>query len=238
MNPPVEKDKGVSTPTYLLVHGGWSGAWCWPKLESEFDRRGIKWIAVDLPSSKNRGDSSIALADDAASVAMNVRDDGRYILVGHSYGGAVITEVAPLIPNLERLIYIAALVPKIGQSATDVARMIPTRTLLDDAIEVDGEYLRLNPHLAYSALYSDCPSPVASWAVDKLSKQTIASFRAGRTSADVDVESLYIRCTQDQAIDPQLQELMSERCDIVFDMRSDHSPFLSQPTNLCEAILS
>jgi len=143
-----------------------------------------------------------------------------------------------MIPNLERIIYIAALVPKIGQSATDVARTVPTRTLLDDAIEVDGGYLRLNPHLAYAALYSDCPSPVASWAVDKLSKQTIASFRAGRTSAEVDVESLYIRCTQDQAIDPQLQELMSERCDIVFDIRSDHSPFLSQPTNLCEAILS
>ncbi len=234
----VVNDWDVSSPTYVLVHGGWSGAWCWPQLEAEFDRRGVKWIAVDLPSSKNRSGSSVALADDAAALAANVRDDHDYILVGHSYGGAVITEAAPMIPHLEQLIYIAGLVPKIGESATDVSRLIRSRTLLDEAIEVDGEYLRLNPHLAFTALYGDCPSPVANWAVEKLSRQTIASFRAKRTAADVKTESLYIRCTQDLAIDPQLQELMSERCDIVFDLRSDHSPFLSQPVTLCEAILS
>lgn len=205
---------------------------------AEFDRRGIKWLSVDLPSSNNQGDSSITLADDAAVVGASARNDGRYILVGHSYGGAVITEAAPLIPNLERIIYVAALVPQSGESATDVARTVPTRTLLDDAIEVDGEYLELNHHLALAALYGDCTPAVASWAVDQLSSQTIASFRSRRTSIDVDVDSLYIRCTQDQAIDPQLQQLLSERCDIVFDLSSDHSPFLSQPTNLCEAFLS
>ncbi len=195
-------------------------------------------MTLDLPSSNRPGDASASLADDAAAVAASVRNDDRYILVGHSYGGAVVTEAAPLLPNLERIIYVAALVPELGESATDVARTVPTRTLLDDAIEVDGEYLRLNPLLALAALYGNCPSPVANWAVDQLSKQTIASFRSRRAALDVDVESLYIRCGQDQAIDPQLQQLMSERCDIVFNLRSDHSPFLSQPENLIEAFLS
>ncbi|MGD0853925.1 MAG: alpha/beta fold hydrolase [Acidimicrobiales bacterium] len=225
-------------PTYLLVHGGWSGAWCWQKLAHEFDRRAIKWIAIDLPSSKKGAKPSTDLAADAATVASTVHRDGHYILVGHHYGGAVVTEVAPRIPNLERIIYIAALVPKEGQSATETARAVRVPTKLDEAIEVDGEYLRLNRNIAAAALYSDCPAVIASWAVDKLTPQTVASFRSRRSSADCDVESLYIRCTLDRALDPLLQEHMADRCDIVFDLASDHSPFLSQPTNLLEAMLS
>ncbi len=178
------------------------------------------------------------MADDAAAVAATVHRDGHYILVGHSYGGAVVTEVAPRIPNLEQIVYVAALVPNEGESATEAARTVRVPTKLDEAIEVDGAYLRLNHHLASAALYNDCPPVIASWAVDKLSTQTTASFRAKRTSEETAVATLYIRCTLDRAIDPLLQELMSERCDIVFDLASDHSPFLSQPTNLCEAILS
>jgi pimeloyl-ACP methyl ester carboxylesterase len=225
-------------PTYLLVHGGWGGAWCWQKLAAEFDRRGIKWIAIDLPSSKFGAKPTTDLAADAAVVASTVHRDGQYILVGHSYGGMVVTEVAPRIPNLERIIYVAALVPKEGENATETSRTIRVPTKLDEAIEVDGDYFRLNNHLASAALYNDCPSAIASWAVDKLSTQTIASFRAKRTSPDAGVDSLYIRCTLDRAIDPLLQEHMADRCDIVFDLASDHSPFLSQPSNLCEAILS
>ncbi len=228
----------MSIPTYVLVHGSWGGAWCWQKLAAEFDRLHIKWIAIDLPSSKNGAKPSTDLASDAAVVASTVHRDGHYILVGHSYGGAVVTEVAPRIPNLERIVYVAALVPNAGQSATETARTVRVPTKLDEAIEVDGDYLRLNRNLAAAALYSDCPPVIASWAVDKITTQTVASFRSKRTSADSGVDSLYIRCTLDRAIDPLLQEHMSERCDIVFDLASDHSPFLSQPTILCEAILS
>jgi pimeloyl-ACP methyl ester carboxylesterase len=228
----------MSIPTYLLVHGGWGGAWYWQKLAAEFDRHRIKWISIDLPSSKNGAKPTTDLASDAAAVASTVRRDGHYILVGHDYGGAVVTEVAPRIPNLERIVYVAALVPKEGQSAIEAARTVRVPTKLDEVIEVDGEYLRLNRNLAAAALYSDCPAVIASWAVDKLSTQTAVSFRSKRTSADCDVDSLYIRCTLDRALDPLLQEHMSERCDVVFDLASDHSPFLSQPTNLLEAILS
>ena len=121
---------------------------------------------------------------------------------------------------------------------SETLRTVRVTTKLDEAMEVDGDYLRLNRNLASAALYNDCPPVIASWAVDKLTTQTAASFRSKRTSADFEVDSLYIRCILDHAYDPLLQEHMSERCDIVFDLASDHSPFLSQPTNLCEAILS
>ena len=191
-----------------------------------------------MPSSKNGAKPSTDLSSDAAAVASTVHRDGHYVLVGHGYGGVVVTEVAPRIPGLERIIYVAGLVPKEGQSATETARTVRVPTKLDEAIEIDGDYMRLNHHIASGALYSDCPAVVASWAVDKLSTQTLASFRSKRTSADSGIDSLYIRCTRDRAIDPLLQERMSERCDIVFDLASDNSPFISQPSNLLEAILS
>jgi hypothetical protein len=108
---------------------------------------------------------------------------------------------------------------------------------LDDAIEVDGDMTHLRPVEAAEALYNNCSPEVVKWAVDQLSTQTLASFRGQRTSAKARAETIYIRCTNDHAIDSQIQQLMSEECDFALDLDSDHSPFLSQPLQLCDVIL-
>jgi thioesterase domain-containing protein len=227
----------MSSPTYILVHGAWGGAWCWRDVGTEFDRRGIAWKAVDLPSSRNGADPTTGLAEDAAAVAALADGDGPYVLVGHSYGGAVVAEVASRISNLERCFYVAALIPGPGESATDASRQVRVQTRLDDAIEVDGDYLRLSNELAAAALYNHCDVDVAQWAVDHLSTQTMASFRSPRESENATSEKIYVRCTDDHAIDPQLQQLMSEECDFALDIEGDHSPFLSQPSHFCDVIL-
>ena len=227
----------MTDPTYLLIHGAWGGAWCWRDLSIEFDRRGVNWIALDLPSSKIGTDPTSDLLDDAKAVASIAPTDSPVVLVAHSYGGAVLTEVAPHIANLQRTVFIAALVPNRGQSATDTSREIRTRTLLDEAIQVDGDFLFLSSDLATKALYQDCDPELALWATSRLSTQTIASFRSARTSQDVDVPSRYLRCSKDQAIDPSLQELMAARCDEAEIIDSGHSPFFSQSQHLADLIL-
>jgi pimeloyl-ACP methyl ester carboxylesterase len=202
------------------------------------DRRGVAWRAVDLPSSRNGADSLTGLVEDTAAVAALADGDGPYILVANSYGGAVVSEVASRIPNLQRCVYVAAFVPTPGESAYDASQRIDVRTLLDDAIEVDGAYLRLNPDGAKAALYGDCAPDVATWAVDQLSTQTLASFRSQRESENSRAETIYVRCTNDLAVDPQIQQLMSEECDFALSLESDHSPFLSMPSGFCDVILS
>jgi pimeloyl-ACP methyl ester carboxylesterase len=228
----------MSEATYILVHGGWGGAWTWRDVGKELTRRDVPWTALDLPSSTRGALSNTYLADDAREVIEVASLDGPVVLVGHSYGGAVITEAAEKIPNLERLVYIAGFVPTLGQSASEAKAEVDVMTRLDDAIERDGEFLVLNPLLAHAALYQDCKEKVAAWAVSQLTPQTLASFRSPRSSFDVEAPSRYILCTDDNAIDPTLQKLMSERCTEMVTLESDHSPFLSRPGVLTELLVA
>ena len=228
-----------SNATLLLVHGAWGGAWCWRDFRAVLHQRGVASRAVELPSSRLDAPPATSLADDAAAVYEASRDvEGPLWLVAHSYGGAVITEVAPQIRALERMVYVAALVPASAQSATDASREVRARTLLDEAMRVEGNVVRLEPALALRALYGECEPETARWATAQLSVQTLASFRAPRTSPDFAVPSRYVVCTRDQAVDPQLQLMMAKRCTDSKSIASDHSPFLSHPEILFDAIMN
>jgi pimeloyl-ACP methyl ester carboxylesterase len=228
----------VAETTYILVHGAWSGAWCWRDVGAELTRRDVPWTVLDLPSSTHGAHANTYLADDAHEVIEVAKLDGSVVLVGHSYGGAVITEAADQVPNLERLVYVAGLVPKLGQSASEAKQEVDVMTYLDTATERDGDFIRLNGELTGVALYQDCTEEVTAWALSQLTPQTVASFRSPRTSFDVDVPSYYVRCTMDNALDPRLQDVMASRCDEVATLESGHTPLLSRPLDLCDLILS
>lgn len=228
----------MSSPTFILVHGGWAGTWCWRELTRVLDARGAAWRALDLPSSRMDAAVTTDLNDDVAAVIEAAKGATSVVLVGHSYGGSVITQAAPFIDELVGLIYVAALVPLRGESSTDASRVVKARTRLDEAIYLDGEILRLHRDIAGEALYHDCPEVLANWALDHLSSQTLASFRSERTSLDLDIAKRYIVCSDDRAIDPSTQAVMASRCNEVVSLASGHSPFLSQPEALADAIVA
>lgn len=227
----------MTQPTFVLVHGAWMGPWCWRDLGLELTRRDVAWRTVQLPSSDANCDATADLYDDAARVVAATNDLDNVVLVGHSYGGMVITEAAPQIPGLVGAIYIAALVPTKSESATETARAVRVRSELDDAIEVDGALLRLNPEKARGALFGQCDEETSTWALRQLGRQTVASFRSPRKAESVDVSSLYIKCRSDRSIDPGLQNVMATRCDEHIEIESDHSPFLSHPHELADALI-
>ncbi|MFM7685770.1 MAG: alpha/beta hydrolase, partial [Actinomycetota bacterium] len=123
--------------TVVLVHGAWHGAWCWAALQHALDDRGIPSLAVDLPG---HGASTLPLGDlhgDAAHVgAVLDRIDAPVVLVGHSYGGAVITQAAAERSDVAHLVYLAAFVPAAGESVISLLRSMPAAaTLLDAAVQ-------------------------------------------------------------------------------------------------------
>lgn len=226
----------MAEPTYVLVHGAWSGPWCWRDLTTELDARGVSWRAVDLPSAQADGDPLADLDQDAAVVAEACEGLAKVVLVGHSYGGAVVAQAEHLVGELSRVVFIAAIVPELGESATDVSRLVRVRTTLDEAMILEGQVLSLDTSPARAALYHDCDEATQSWALAQLSTQTLASFRSPLSGVVAPVPSSYVVCRDDHAIDPSLQEILAARCDERVELASGHSPFFSHPGELADLI--
>jgi hypothetical protein len=149
----------------------------------------------------------------------------------------VITQAASQVDKLDSLFYIAATVPDIGQSHSDTARLVRVRTEMDSAIRLDGDMLHLDLEPAALALYQESTPELREWAKSRLSTQTLASFRAARTAVSVEVPTRYVLCRHDHALDPSLQELVSNRCDEVIEIQSDHCPFLSHSEELTDIFI-
>lgn len=153
------------------------------------------------------------------------------IVLGHSYGGSVITGVR----GAGHLVYLAAFVLDVGESAAGLGGASPQ---LQDAIdpEPDGS-TSLHPDRAADTLYDDCPEPLAAWAVGLLRAQAPGCGRGvPERHSWKHTPSTYVVCAQDRAIDPGLQRKMASRCTDVREWRTGHSPFVGQP-NLVVALL-
>jgi pimeloyl-ACP methyl ester carboxylesterase len=118
-------------PDIVLVHGFWGGAAHWAKVIVELDRRGYDALhAVENPLT--------SLADDATRTQTMVRQvDGPVLLVGHSYGGAVITEAGGL-DNVVGLVYVAAFAPDAGETLGQITEQMPPAAAADIAPDSDG----------------------------------------------------------------------------------------------------
>jgi pimeloyl-ACP methyl ester carboxylesterase len=153
------------------------------------------------------------------------------IVLGHSYGGSVITGLR----GVGHLVYLAAFVPDAGESAAGLGGASPQ---LQDAIkpEPDGS-TSLHPDRAADTLYGDSPEPLAAWAVGLLRAQAPGCGRGiPERHSWKRTPSTYVVCAQDRAIDPALQRKMASRCTYVRDWRTGHSPFVGQPHLIVELL--
>ncbi|MGI8762146.1 MAG: alpha/beta fold hydrolase [Jatrophihabitantaceae bacterium] len=222
----------MSDPCAVLVHGLWHGAWSWDPVRALLAERGIASVAVEL--------AMITLEDDVASVR-SVLDTmpGPVALVGHSYGGAVIT-AAGVHPAVRQLIYIAAFQLDEGES---ISRVRPdlgiAATGLGAALRfsADGSQVSLDPRSTRELLYQQADVTAARAAIERLRPVGRALFSA-RPSAIAwhDVASSYAICTADRCVAPQLQQAMAARATRSVHWPSDHTPLLSQPHSVAELI--
>ena len=137
----------MSKPTVVLVHGFWGGAAHWAKVIVELSRMGYTDIrAVENPLT--------SLADDAERTRKMVAQvDGPVVLVGHSYGGAVISEMGNQ-PNVQALVYIAAFAPDAGESPGAITQQHPPAAVANIAPDSDG-YLWVIPSKFHESFCQD-----------------------------------------------------------------------------------
>jgi pimeloyl-ACP methyl ester carboxylesterase len=230
----------TASPIVVLVHGAWHGGWCWAPLQTELDSRGIASLAVDLPG---HGASTAPFTDlhgDAASVTELLhRLDRSVVLVGHSYGGAVITQAAAGIDHVRHLVYLTAYVPDVGQAVSAMAvEMPPAESALSGAIVIAPDHTStINPDLANDAFYGHCDPMASSANIARLCPQPFATFtQPVSIAAWHTIPSTYVRCTDDRAIHISHQDLMAARCSSIESLATDHSPFASMPVETAELI--
>lgn len=241
-------DAVTSPPLVVLVHGAWHGAWCWSALQSRLDDRGIASVAIDLPG---HGVSTLPLGDlhgDAQHVADVIDALGRpVVLVGHSYGGAVITEAAVRTStapsgqtgHVRHLVYLAAFAPDRDESIMGALGTMPKHDVaLGAAMRMrdDGTSV-LDPELAPPALYGSCTPEVVTAALARLSPQPMATMVQPVTGSPRDTTpSTYVVCTLDRSVHPVHQQIMATRCTEVVTLETDHSPFASMPDATADVI--
>jgi pimeloyl-ACP methyl ester carboxylesterase len=231
----------------VLVHGAWHGAWAWDRVLALLGSAGIACTAIDLPG---HGDDTGPLGDlhaDAARVRHVIDGTGDdVVLVGHSYGGAVITE-AGTHDKVRHLVYIAAFALQAGESCVSAATADGEaahvshegRPNLGNAFRMSpDELITLDPANAAECLYNDCEPEVVAWALARLDAQPLVTLQGTpRAVAWHTTPSTYAVCTHDLAVHPDLQRIMATRCGSVVEWATDHSPFLCRP-DLVAALLA
>ncbi|WP_258047268.1 alpha/beta hydrolase [Streptomyces sp. SM13] len=201
----------------MLVHGLYHRPEHFGRVVERLRTVGIEAVVPEL----HRG----SLSADTAAVQNAVDSLPEPPLVlGHSYGGSVITGVR----GARHLVYLAAFVPDTGESA---AALGGASSRLRAAISPgpDGS-TSLRPDRAADVLYHDCSEPLAARAVGLLRPQAPGCGRGVPAYHSwKDTPSTYVVCGQDRAIAPALQRRMAARCTEVREWRTGHSPFVGRP---------
>ena len=168
----------------VLVHGAWHGAWCWATFQAELDRRGITSYAIDLPGHGTSLEPLGGLDQDAAHLAtiLDHLDLTDAVLVGHSYGGAVITQAAAGRSDLAHLVYVTAFALNAGESVMGALRSLdPHDVDLGAAMQFHSDGTStLDPRLAVAALYGSCSPEAIAAALPRLSPQPGATMTASQ----------------------------------------------------------
>jgi pimeloyl-ACP methyl ester carboxylesterase len=226
---------GTPNATIVLVHGAWHGSWCWERVTPLLEKRGLAVRTVDLPSVGARPGAGTDLSADAAAVEV-VLDavGGPVVLVGHSYGGMVISRVRP--QGIAHLVYVCAFVPLEGQSLITAGSGRPASWIQ----MLDGGLMQPDAARADEVFYTDCDPATREWAKSKLRAQSAAIMaEAVARPAWRDVPSTYVVCVNDGALPAEVQrDVFAPRMSHVVELQADHSPFLSQPAALAEVLVS
>jgi len=215
----------------VLVHGAWADGSSWAKIIPILQKKGFHVTAVHLPFT--------TLAEDVAAVKRTLAlQDGPVLLVGHSYGGAVITE-AGNDPKVAGLLYVAAFAPDSGQSAGDLNNEFPAPPG-DEEFRPDAQgFLRLTDKGIAEDFAPDLP-PAEAKILAATQGQVSGPNELGAKvtkAAWRDKPSFYIVADYDRMISPELETRLSEEMHAeTIHIPSSHVPMLSHPTQVADFI--
>jgi len=214
----------------VLVHGGFVDGSGWQAVHDLLTKDGYHIAVVQNPT--------LSLEDDVAVTRRVIDDqDGPVILVGHSYGGAVITE-AGLHDKVTALVYIAAFAPDKGESVSTLIADPPPGAPLPPILPPKDGFLFLDRDKFAASFAGDLPAGQAAFMAASQVPWGVSALGGTITEAAWRIKpSWYLVATDDRMIPPPAQRAMSERAgSTVTESPGSHAIYLSQPAAVATLI--
>jgi pimeloyl-ACP methyl ester carboxylesterase len=233
---------------FVLVHGAFAGGWIWAPLAQALEALGHSVEAPDLPGA---GDDPTPVAEvtlDAYAERLCevvARRPEPAVVVASSMGGVAATQAAACCgERIARLIYVAAFLPRDGQSLIDLTRLPEGRgdqTQANLVVEGDPPVAFVPDDITRRTALACCSDEVAAWALERRRPQALAPFTHQVHLDGFDFAELrlsYVVCRQDTSIPPALQRRMLDTAGVtdVEELDTDHVPHLSMTAELAQLL--
>lgn len=237
--------------TYILVHGGWHGAWCWKKVVPLLEAKNNRVLAIDLPG---HGDDKTPMAtvtlNDYVQKIVGIANaqTGPVILVGHSMAGVAIAQAAEVLgkEKVAKLVFLDAFMPQNGESVFALAGKAGAQNKAagkpDPNLSVEGSLIlsddkktaTIDPDKVGQLFYHDCSADDVAFAKAHVGPQSMACLGTPVNVTDArygTVPKVYILCTQAKDLD---KSSIAKNVPIqkMYTLASSHSPFFSMPEKL------
>jgi pimeloyl-ACP methyl ester carboxylesterase len=221
----------TSKPAIVLVHGAFVDGSSWARVIPLLENDGYTVIAVQNPLT--------SLADDIATTKRVIEaQKGPVVVVGHSYGGAVITAAAAGNANVKSLVYVAAFAPDTDEVLSAPGAKFAAPALSSALVPDAAGFLYVDRAKFQDVLCKDVPAADARVAAATQKPVSGSVFTASVPGcAWKTIPSWYIVATEDRAINPDLERFYAKRIGATTtEIQSSHVPFLSHPREVVKVI--
>ena len=211
----------------VLVHGSFADGSGWKPVADILTHDGYAVLIVQEPLT--------GLEADVAATRLVVDRAGPCVLVGHSWGGMIITE-AGAHPNVRSLVYLNAFQPEVGETAGGLQARTPPAS--NNVVSVGGGFVQEKPESFAADFAADVPKPLAHFMAISQAPITADSFSAKMTVAAWSQKPSYaVVSQQDRMINPELERFMAGRAKSqTIELRGSHVIFLSHPKEVAALI--
>jgi pimeloyl-ACP methyl ester carboxylesterase len=211
----------------VLVHGAFADGSGWKAVADILRHDGYTVYVVQEPET--------TFEADVLATRIVLDRSGPSVLVGHSYGGMIISEVGTH-PAVRSLVYVAAFEPQVGESAGGLQSKMPPAS--NSVIAVGGGFVQVKPEAFPADFAADVPPSVAQFMAISQVPISAAIFDAKATVAAWSSKPSYaVIATEDREINPELERFMSSRAKSqAIELRGSHAIFLSHPREVASLI--
>ncbi|MBV8740987.1 MAG: alpha/beta hydrolase [Sinobacteraceae bacterium] len=217
-----------ATKSVVLVHGAFADGGGWKPVAEILQHDGYTVYVVQEPET--------TFEADVAATRIVLDRAGPCVLVGHSYGGMIISEVGTH-PSVRSLVYVAAFEPEVGESAGALQSKTPPAAA-NSVVPAGGGFVQVKPDVFPADFAADVPRPIARYMA--ISQVPIAAqiFDARTTVAAWSKKPSYaVIATEDRMINPELERFMSGRAKSqTIELPGSHAIFLSHPKEVASLI--